>query len=106
MCVTMRMPEKVSQDRKGGVTWQKIVVGDARISFFPKRPERRRDTDRPMADKNLEESLKRGEMGGSGDGRRRCWLRACKGQPKRTPPLSAPIHTPKTNPDSQKRQRH
>jgi hypothetical protein len=43
----------------------KTAIEDARISFFPKRPERRRETERPIAKRSVAGSLKRGERRGA-----------------------------------------
>ena len=64
----MRMPE---QKKLGSKRWGDMARGvkkDARISFFPKRPERRRETDRPISEKVLK-SRERENGGGCGDGR-------------------------------------
>ena len=52
----------------GSKTWSdmaKTAIEDARISFFPKRPERRRETERPIAKRSLAGSLKRRERRGA-----------------------------------------
>ncbi len=76
------------------MTWHGEQEKDARISFFPKRPERRRETERPISEKVLKS---REREGGGGSGDVEVLVESVKAE-RRLSSISLNFHTPTSKP--------